>query len=182
MKIYTKTGDKGTTSLLGGTRVPKFHARLEAYGTVDELNSYIGLIREFVEAENDKQILLQVQNKLFALGGNLANEKYENANRVPEVTEADIELLEKQMDAYDKVMEPLKTFIIPGGSTAASYCHIARTVCRRAERNVVRLAEEVEINELIVRYLNRLSDFLFTLSRKVLHDVKKDEIPWQPYL
>lgn len=182
MKIYTKTGDKGTTSLFGGTRVPKYHIRLETYGTIDELNSHLGLIRDSVENDAIKEILLKIQFKLFSVCSNLANEKEENTAKVPVVSEADIQFLEKQIDNYDLELPQLTSFVIPGGHPVASMCHVARTVCRRAERNAVRLSEEVVVNEMIIKYINRLSDFLFTLSRKLLKDFNKQEILWQPFL
>jgi len=181
MKIYTKTGDKGTSSLLGGTRVPKYHIRLECYGTVDELNSHIGLI---IDCSNDyeiKKLLLKIQHNLFKIGSHLANENPET-KETPLLTIADIELLENSMDIFTAALPPLSNFILPGGHPLASYCHIARTVCRRAERNATRLAEEVEFNPIAITYLNRLSDFLFVLARKFLKDFNKLEIPWNPTL
>jgi len=178
MKIYTKTGDKGSTSLLSGTRVSKYHPRLHAYGTVDELNSWIGMLREYADAEL-KATLLEIQETLFSLGSHLAVEG-EVKFKMPEIPQDGIEKLEKAMDAMDEKLEPLRNFILPGGHVSVSHCHIARTVCRRAERFVVELADTEKVDEFIVIYLNRLSDFLFVLSRKFAVDFGAEEIPWNP--
>ena len=182
-KVYTKTGDSGTTGLIGGTRVPKHHLRLEAYGTVDELNSYIGLIRSHELEEKSKEILLIIQNKLFLIGSRLATdeEKSDLKQKLP-IEEEDILLLEREMDRMDEELEELNNFVLPGGSVANGFCHVARTVCRRAERRANQLSNEVDINPLLLKYLNRLSDYLFILSRKVLLDVGADEIKWMPDL
>jgi len=182
-KVYTKTGDAGTTGLIGGTRVPKHHLRLEAYGTVDELNSYLGLIRSHEVEAKSKEILLIVQNKLFLIGSRLATdeEKSDLKQKLP-IEESDILLLEKEMDRLDEELPELNNFVLPGGSVANGFCHVARTVCRRAERRANQLAGEIDINPLLLRYLNRLSDYLFVLSRKVLLDVEADEIKWKPDL
>jgi cob(I)alamin adenosyltransferase len=179
-KVYTKTGDSGTTGLIGGTRVPKHHLRLEAYGTVDELNSYIGLIRSHDIEAKSKEILLQIQNKLFLIGSRLAtdDEKSDMKEKLP-IVEADILLLENEMDRMDEELPELTNFVLPGGSLANGFCHVARTVCRRAERRAIQLSNDVEINPLLLKYLNRLSDYLFILSRKVLLDVGVDEIKWK---
>ncbi|MBK8807723.1 MAG: cob(I)yrinic acid a,c-diamide adenosyltransferase [Bacteroidales bacterium] len=173
MKIYTKGGDKGTTSLFGGTRVPKYHIRLEAYGTVDELNAHIALLRDSVSDRELEEILLQIQYRLMSVCASLANETVDKQNRIPEINEGDIVFLESQIDLIDSQLEPLKSFVIPGGHPVASICHIARTVCRRSERNIVKLSEEVEVSELIIKYINRLSDYLFILSRKLVKIIKK---------
>lgn len=181
MKVYTKTGDKGTSSLLGGTRVPKYHIRLECYGTVDELNSYVGLIRDSLEEAQVIELLSKVQHTLFNIGSHLANENPDKVE-TPLFSEAEINRLESAIDEYTQALPVLKSFILPGGHPVSSYCHIARTVCRRAERAATRLAEEVEFNELAIKYLNRLSDYLFVLSRKILKDFNKSEITWNPIL
>ena len=178
MKIYTKTGDKGYTSLIGGTRVPKYHIRIEGYGTVDELNSYIGLIADQDITPHDKQLLKQVQDRLFTIGSSLAADPERSKMVIPDLHVSDIELLEKEMDAMDEQLPPLKHFILPGGNNAISFCHIARCVCRRAERITVHLAEESPVDEKVNIYLNRLSDYLFTLARKIANDNKITENQW----
>jgi len=180
MKIYTKTGDKGFTSLIGGTRVPKHHLRIESYGTVDELNSYIGLIRDHDIAEHDKQVLKEIQDRLFTIGSSLASDPEKSRMVIPDLHDADIELLEKEMDAMNEVLPELRHFILPGGSNVISFCHIARCVCRRAERLSVHLAEESKVDERVNIYLNRLSDYLFTLARKIANDNKIPENQWIP--
>ena len=180
MKIYTKTGDKGYTSLIGGTRVPKHHLRIESYGTVDELNSYIGLIRDQELGMHDKEILKHIQDRLFTIGSSLAADPERSKMVIPDLHLADIELLEQEMDAMDEQLPALKHFILPGGSNAISFCHIARCVCRRAERITVHLAEESPVDEKVNIYLNRLSDYLFTLARKIASDNKIPENEWIP--
>ncbi|WP_017258670.1 cob(I)yrinic acid a,c-diamide adenosyltransferase [Pedobacter arcticus] len=180
MKIYTKTGDKGYTSLIGGTRVPKHHLRIESYGTVDELNSYIGLIKDQDILAEDKEILKEIQDRLFTVGSTLASDPEKSRMKIPDLLETDIELLEKQMDEMNTFLSPLKHFILPGGNTTASYCHVARCVCRRAERLAVHLAESEFVDEKVIIYLNRLSDYLFTLSRKVVFNNKNEENTWIP--
>ncbi|MFC5283940.1 cob(I)yrinic acid a,c-diamide adenosyltransferase [Pedobacter alpinus] len=180
MKIYTKTGDKGLTSLIGGTRVQKYHLRIESYGTVDELNSYIGLIKDQNIGEDDKTILKEIQDRLFTVGSSLAADPEKSKMKIPDLLETDVELLEQEMDKMNEFLPPLKHFILPGGNTTASYCHIARCVCRRAERQVVHLAEIEWVDEKVIVYLNRLSDYLFTLSRKVVFNNKADENIWIP--
>jgi len=180
MKIYTKTGDKGYTSLIGGTRVPKHHLRIESYGTVDELNSYIGLIRDQQIAEHDKDVLKQIQDRLFTIGSLLAADPEKSKMVIPDLHPEDIELLENEMDRMNETLPPLKHFILPGGSNTISYCHIARCVCRRAERLSVHLAEESTVDEQVNIYLNRLSDYLFTLARMVAHVDKVVENQWIP--
>lgn len=178
MKIYTKTGDKGLTSLIGGTRVAKHHIRIESYGTVDELNSYIGLIGDQDMAEHDKQILKQIQDRLFTIGASLASDPEKSKMIIPDLSISDIELLEKEMDVINETLPELKHFILPGGSNAVSFCHIARCVCRRAERVTVLLAEESTVDDKVIIYLNRLSDYLFTLARKIANDNKIPENQW----
>jgi cob(I)alamin adenosyltransferase len=180
MKIYTKTGDKGFTSLIGGTRVPKSHIRIESYGTVDELNSYIGLIIDQDIAAHDKKILKEVQDRLFTIGSSLASDPEKSRMIIPDLNNEDIELLEKEMDKMNEQLPELRHFILPGGSNAISYCHIARCVCRRAERITVQLAEESPVDEKVTIYLNRLSDYLFTLGRKIGNDNKIPENQWIP--
>lgn len=180
MKIYTKTGDSGQTSLIGGTRVPKHHIRIEAYGTVDELNSWIGLLRSSELSEETKNILAEIQDRLFTVGSTLASDPEKSRMKIPDLKEEDIVLLEKEMDKMNESLTEMRSFILPGGSALASYCHIARCVCRRAERNATHLAENEPVNELVIKYLNRLSDYLFVLSRKIVFDSGTGEIPWKP--
>lgn len=180
MKIYTKTGDKGYTSLIGGTRVPKHHLRIESYGTVDELNSYIGLIRDQDILQEDKDVLKEIQDRLFTVGSTLAADPEKSRMKIPDLVDGDIELLENEMDNMNTFLPPLKHFILPGGGTTASYCHIARCVCRRAERLAVNLSESEFVDEKVIVYLNRLSDYLFTLSRKVVFNKKSEENIWIP--
>jgi cob(I)alamin adenosyltransferase len=180
MKIYTKTGDKGYTSLIGGTRVPKHHLRIESYGTVDELNSYIGLIRDQDIAEQDKLLLKEIQDRLFTIGSSLASDPEKSKMIIPDLHEADIELLEKEMDRMNEELPELRHFILPGGNNAISFCHIARCVCRRAERLSVHLSEESRVDEKVNIYLNRLSDYLFTLARKIGNDQSIPENQWIP--
>ncbi|MDT8410996.1 MAG: cob(I)yrinic acid a,c-diamide adenosyltransferase [Vicingaceae bacterium] len=180
MKIYTKTGDRGETSLFGGERVPKYHYRIEAYGTVDELNSTIGLVRDQAIDKATFNILLEVQDRLFTLGSNLATDPSNKKVKTPQLNKSDIELLEKEIDKMNETLPEMRSFVLPGGHPTVSYCHIARCVCRRAERLVVFLSEKEPINEDIIIYLNRLSDYLFVLSRKLTQDFKANEIPWKP--
>ena len=180
MKIYTKTGDKGITSLIGGTRVAKHHIRIESYGTVDELNSYIGLINDQDIAAHDKEILKQVQDRLFTIGSSLAADPEKSRMEIPDLYETDIKLLEEEIDLMDKVLPELRHFILPGGSNAISFCHIARCVCRRAERITIHLSTESPVDEKVIMYLNRLSDYLFTLARKIAMENKISENQWIP--
>jgi cob(I)alamin adenosyltransferase len=180
MKIYTKTGDKGYTSLIGGTRVPKHHLRIESYGTVDELNSYIGLIRDQELSDYNKGILKQIQDRLFTIGSLLAADPEKSKMVIPDLYPEDIELLEKEIDRMNELLPELRHFILPGGSNSISYCHIARCVCRRAERLSVHLAKESTVDEKVNVYLNRLSDYLFTLARLIGHDAKVPENQWIP--
>ena len=177
-KIYTKTGDKGETSLIGGTRVPKHHLRIESYGTIDELNSYIGLVNATVENQNMKNILSVIQNKLFTIGSMLASDPETSKMKIPELKISDVELLENEIDAMNAILPELKNFILPGGNAIVSYCHVARCVCRRAERLVVHLSSESKVDSLVIIYLNRLSDYLFVLSRLIAHEFGAPEIPW----
>lgn len=180
MKIYTKTGDKGYTSLIGGTRVPKHHLRIESYGTVDELNSYIGLIRDQDINEHDKQMLKEIQDRLFTIGSSLASDPEKSKMTIPDLHIADIELLEKEMDAMNEKLPELRHFILPGGNNAISFCHIARCVCRRAERLSVNLSEVSIVEQKVNIYLNRLSDYLFVLARKIGNEGEIPENQWIP--
>lgn len=181
MKIYTRTGDKGDTGLLGGTRVPKDHLRIEAYGTIDELNSHIGMLRD-LGAFDQGELLLTVQDRLFTIGSRLASASEAEADRfkVPHLAEADITALEAAMDAIDKELPEMRNFVLPGGHPAVSQAHICRTVCRRAERNLVTLMQHEALPEILVRYLNRLSDLLFVLARWLGKRTGAAEIPWRP--
>lgn len=181
-KIYTKTGDKGSTSLIGGTKVPKSHLRIEAYGTVDELSSWIGLCRDLFTDETARTILAEVQDRLFTLNASLACDPVKEPKmRIPDLKEEDITLLEKEMDRMNEVIPPMKSFILPGGHPTLSQLHIARCVCRRAERCCVRLnLEGEEVEGIILKYINRLSDYLFVLARYAGHQMGVEEIPWKP--
>ncbi|MEZ4956133.1 MAG: cob(I)yrinic acid a,c-diamide adenosyltransferase [Saprospiraceae bacterium] len=176
-KIYTKTGDAGETGLFGGRRLPKSHLRIDGYGTVDELNSYIGLLRDTVENEHYRNILKEIQDRLFTIGANLATDPSKNLTP-PDINVKDIQLLETEMDEMEKDLPLLKNFILPGGHTTVSFCHIARTVCRRAERLVVALHLTEPVEPLLIQYLNRLSDYLFMLSRKLGKDLGAEEVIW----
>jgi cob(I)alamin adenosyltransferase len=181
MKIYTRTGDQGTTGLLGGTRVGKDHLRIECYGTVDELNSHVGMLSDLSDGVH-ADLLASVQHTLFTIGSRLACSGEEEAERfkLPTVVDGDITALEASMDAMDAELEPMRNFILPGGHPAISQAHICRTVCRRAERRVVELAGQEAMPEVILRYLNRLSDLLFVLAR---HEGLRRGIadrPWRP--
>ena len=181
MKIYTKKGDQGNTGLLGGTRVPKHHLRIEAYGNVDELNSYIGLLRDLILIERHQMILLEVQDRLFTLGSLLAlDPDHEGKMTLPEVIEGDVESLELEMDSLDLDLPEMKSFVLPGGHPNISHCHIARCVCRRAERAVSALHEQQPLPEIALKYLNRLSDYLFVLSRHLTQSLGAKETPWKP--
>lgn len=180
-KIYTKQGDKGETSLIGGKRVPKYHERIEAYGTVDELNSFIGLIRDQDIDEHSKQLLINIQERLFTLESVLATDHESKiARRLPDMKEDDIQLLEKEIDKMNEELPQLQSFILPGGHTVVSYCHIARTICRRAERITIKLAESYPVDKLAVKYLNRLSDYLFVLARFLAKQNNVEDTPWNP--
>ncbi|MEE1885860.1 cob(I)yrinic acid a,c-diamide adenosyltransferase [Pedobacter flavus] len=180
MKIYTKTGDKGLTSLIGGKRVPKNHERIEAYGTVDELNSYIGLISTQKTDPETLKILKEIQDRLFTIGATLAADPETSRMKIPDLHNSDIELLEREIDKINLIIPPLKHFVLPGGTEAVAFCHVARCVCRRAERLVVGLAIENEIEEKVIIYLNRLSDYLFVLSRKFNIEAGAPENIWEP--
>lgn len=179
MKVYTKTGDKGQTSLIGGTRVPKHHIRIEAYGTVDELNSHIGLIRDQEMDAEAKKMLIEIQDRLFTIGASLASDPDKSKMKIPDLKEEDVLLLESEMDRMNEVLPEMRSFVLPGGHTTVSYCHIARCVCRRAERLAIHLSETSFVAPLVIKYLNRLSDYLFVLSRKLTKDLNAEEIPWK---
>ncbi|MDP3358760.1 MAG: cob(I)yrinic acid a,c-diamide adenosyltransferase [Lutibacter sp.] len=187
MKIYTKTGDTGKTSLFGGTRVPKYHLRIEAYGTVDELNSHIGLIRDQKIDAHSTEILLKIQNELFTLGSMLATPPEKEILKsgkerlnINKVSEESVALLEQEIDFMNESLPEMTHFILPGGHSTVSFCHIARCICRRAERITTQLSDESTINPKILVYLNRLSDYLFVLARKLTIDNQAQEIPWIP--
>lgn len=187
MKIYTKTGDTGTTALFGGSRVPKHHLRIESYGTVDELNSYMGMICCQEIDDRTKKTIIQIQNQLFTIGSTLATDPKRAVLRsgkerlkIEKTNESNIQFLEDEIDAMNDTLPPLTSFVLPGGNTIVSYCHIARTVCRRAERRATQLHEIEEVDATVLKYLNRLSDYLFVLARKLTQDLGAEEIPWLP--
>lgn len=179
MKIYTKTGDGGTTSLFGGKRVSKANLRIDTYGTVDELNSYMGLVRDQEVNQKRKEVLVNIQNQLFIIGSILATEPGNTKVKIPSLAEDQITFLENQIDAMESELEPMRFFILPGGHPAVSFCHITRTVCRRAERLTIALHQQEAGEPLVIKYLNRLSDYLFVLSRKMTKEIGSEEIPWQ---
>jgi cob(I)alamin adenosyltransferase len=180
MKIYTRKGDTGTTQLIGGTRVAKHSLRIECYGTVDELNSYLGCVRDQVNDEHDKFLLKEIQDRLFTIGSSLASDPEKSRMKIPDLHESDIDLLEQEMDKMTETLPELRSFILPGGHFANSICHVARCVCRRAERLVSDLNETEKTDPLVLKYLNRLSDYLFVLSRKISKDFGAEEIEWKP--
>ncbi len=182
LKIYTKSGDLGTTSLIGGTRVPKSHLRIETYGTIDELNSYIGLIIDLVSDESSKLMLKEIQDRLFTVGSSLACDPEKVPSmKIPDLKEGDIEILEKEIDKMNEVLSEMKFFILPGGHPAISTTHIARCVCRRAERLCVNMQEHhLFVDPLVIKYINRLSDYLFILSRYISHQLGVAEVAWKP--
>lgn len=179
MKIYTKTGDKGETSLIGGVRVAKYHPRIEAYGTIDELNSYLGYVQLAAQDEQDKSLLRSVQDRLFTIGSLLASAPGSKMI-VPDLKSSDITALEERMDALDAELPALKNFVLPGGTRDAAMAHVARCVCRRAERLIIQVAETETVDAQILPYINRLSDYLFVVARKIVHDANVEEIPWTP--
>lgn len=180
-KIYTKVGDKGTTSLIGGTKVLKSDLRIEAYGTVDELNSYIGLCIDLLTDRPSKKILKEIQDRLFTIGSSLAcDPKKQPKMKIPDLKDADVSLLENEIDKMNDVLPQMKSFILPGGHVTVSHIHIARCICRRAERCCVRLSEQAREDLLVLKYLNRLSDYLFILARYASHLLRAEEIAWKP--
>ena len=187
MKVYTKTGDNGTTALFGGTRVPKDHIRIESYGTVDELNSYIGLLRDQEIDSHYKNILIEIQDRLFTVGAILATPPEKEVKKNGElrlqklgILESDIELLENEIDTMEEALPPMTHFVLPGGHPTVSHCHIARCICRRAERLAVHLDHNEAVAEVVIKYLNRLSDYLFVLARKLSNDLNAEEVKWIP--
>ncbi len=187
MKIYTKTGDTGTTSLFGGTRVPKHHIRIESYGTLDELNSWLGLVRDQEIDAHSKEVLIGIQENLFTIGAVLATDPEKAILKsgkvrlaIDRIAEADIAFLEHEMDQMDQELPPMTHFILPGGHPTVSYCHIARTICRRAERMATLLNGQEPVDGFILAYINRLSDYLFVLARKLSYDLQAAEIKWTP--
>ena len=181
-KIYTKTGDKGTTSLIGGTKVSKSHIRIESYGTVDELNSWVGVIIDHISDAGTRQTLKEVQDRLFTIGSSLAcDPEKEPKLKIPDLHESDVETLEKEIDRMNETLEPMRAFILPGGAPAVSFAHVARCVCRRAERLCVAMqADEMEVESLVLKYLNRLSDYLFVVARYITHLQGAEEVQWKP--
>lgn len=177
-RIYTKTGDAGETALFGGRRLSKDHLRIEAYGTVDELNSFLGLVSDVLEEESSRSLVRLIQSRLFDMGASLASDP-EKFVTGASLRESDIFQLEEAIDRMEAVLPPLKNFILPGGHITVSYCHLARCVCRRAERLVVALARTEPVDEIVVKYLNRLSDFLFVLARYQGHALAIPEVLWQ---
>ena len=187
MKIYTKTGDKGTTALFGGTRVPKHHLRIESYGTIDELNSHLGLLRDQKLDEHSFNSLLKIQDKLFTIGAVLATDPEKATLKsgkqrldISKITVKDIEFLETEMDTMNESLPEMTHFVLPGGHQTVSVCHIARCVCRRAERLATALFDNEPFDEEVLKYLNRLSDYLFVLARKLSKDLQAEEIQWIP--
>ena len=180
MKIYTKKGDKGKTGLIGGTRVSKASLRIESYGAVDELNSWLGVVRDGEIKSKYKEQLIEIQDRLFTVGSSLACDPEKSTMKIPDLLIEDVQLLEIWMDEMDKELEPMRSFILPGGNQTASFCHVARCICRKAERNVVVLSESEFVADLVLMYLNRLSDYLFVLSRKLAKDQGAEDHPWKP--
>ena len=182
MKIYTKTGDQGTTSLFGGKRVAKHNIRIDSYGTVDELNANLGLVRDQDLEEDSKSAVIKIQEKLFTVGAILASDpgKAKNADKIPQLKEEDIQFLEKEIDRMNEDLPEMTHFVLPGGHTAVSHCHVARTVCRRAERICSALFNLEPFDEKVLQYLNRLSDYLFVLARAIAHQKNADEVKWIP--
>ena len=178
MKIYTKTGDKGKTSLIGGTRVSKSHKRIRAYGTVDELNSYIGLVRDHLPNKPFKDLLKEIQDRLFTIGSSLASDPAKSKMVLPDLSEKDVYLLESMIDEMNNTLPELKNFILPGGNEGGARAHIVRTVARRAERRIVGLQKEVALSPVVIRYINRLSDFAFVLSRVLNKRAGENDIEW----
>ncbi len=182
MKIYTRKGDKGKTALIGGKIVPKTHIRIEAYGTVDELIAHIGMLRDMISDPGVKEYLLFTEDRLMTCAAILAADCEDCDAGIPEIKEPDITSLENAIDVMETSLPALKSFILPGGHIIASQCHIARTVCRRAERQIIGLSAELFVPDTVIKFINRLSDYLFVLSRKVLHDLHEKDTPWKPKL
>ena len=180
MKIYTKKGDKGQTGLIGGNRVSKDDLKISAYGTVDELNAFIGLLRDLINNEQHISRLIQIQDRLFTAGSILAVGDSGTKMNLPSITQKDISLLEEWIDQMDENLPEMKSFVLPGGHQTVSTCHITRTICRRAERYIVALSTKTEVEPILLTYFNRLSDYLFTLGRKIAQDLNIEETPWSP--
>ncbi len=180
MKIYTKTGDEGTTSLFGGQRLPKSDLRIDAYGTVDELNSFLGLVRDQPVNAKRKELLIEIQDRLFTIGSILATEPGNIKVKIPTLHEGDVVSLEKEIDKMDAILPPMKSFVLPGGHESVSFGHVSRTVCRRAERLVIALHKNSPVDPFVIKYLNRLSDYLFVLCRMMAHELNIEETPWKP--
>lgn len=177
--VYTKTGDKGTTSLIGGTRVSKTDDRLEAYGTIDELNAQLGLLVTYLTVEEDREFVVWIQNRLFSVGGYLATDQEKvTVKDIITISGEDVERIEHEIDRIDEMLPPLRAFVIPGGGRGAAVCHVCRTVCRRSERRALSLCQQYKVSEEILTFLNRLSDYLFVLSRLMNVIEKRDEIFW----
>jgi len=181
-KIYTRTGDEGQTSLIGGRRVPKYHERIEAYGTVDELCAFVGLIRDQDIDPLTRLFLIRIQEQLFVLEALLADDTHSGSRKLPVINNKEVIGLEDAIDEMNKTLPALNSFILPGGHVAVSYAHVARTVCRRAERTILRMSPENEVDPICYKYLNRLSDYFFVLARKLSKDFKAEEIPWIPII
>jgi cob(I)alamin adenosyltransferase len=180
MKIYTKTGDQGTTALFGGKRVSKANLRIETYGTVDELNAWLGVLRDQEVNLKRRDVLVEIQDRLFTVGSILATEPGNSKVKIPALVEEDVILLEKQIDLMDIELQPMRFFVLPGGNASVSFGHVARTVCRRAERLVIALNEQESVRPTVIKYLNRLSDYLFVLCRKMTAELNVEETPWKP--
>lgn len=179
-KIYTKTGDKGHTSLLGGRRVPKYHLKIEAYGTIDELNAFVGLLRDQQIGTDHKGALLEIQDRLFTAESLIARDQGGEQIPLPELVEGDVLFLEREIDKMNQALPELDHFILPGGHPAVSYAHVARCICRRAERIIINLSQDYPVEDLIIRYFNRLSDYFFVLARKIAQDLGVPDNPWKP--
>ncbi|MDQ1088657.1 MULTISPECIES: cob(I)yrinic acid a,c-diamide adenosyltransferase [unclassified Siphonobacter] len=181
MKIYTKTGDTGTTSLISGRRISKADLRIEVFGTVDELNSYVGLVRDQSVNENRRSLLKEIQDRLFTIGSHLADDPERHSRKpLPDLQREDVTLIELAIDAMEQELPALRHFVLPGGHPSVSFAHLARTVCRRAERQVVLLSEKAQVEDIIIQYLNRLSDYFFVLSRKMAQELQVEEVKWIP--
>ncbi|MCC5946436.1 MAG: cob(I)yrinic acid a,c-diamide adenosyltransferase [Bernardetiaceae bacterium] len=181
MKIYTKTGDKGTTALVSGRRISKANLRIDAYGTVDELNVAIGMLRDLDANASRKMVIVEIQDRLFTIGSHLASDPTRKSPvQIPEISEQDVTFLENQIDEMNTHLPPMRKFVLPGGHIAVSQAHTARVICRRAERLCIRLHEQEPVEAIILQYLNRLSDYLFVLSRLITQELNVEEIPWEP--
>lgn len=180
MKIYTKKGDSGKTGLIGGTRVSKGSMRIDAYGTIDELNSYVGVVRDHLNNETQIAQLIEIQDRLFTIGSSLASDPEKSTMKIPDLTMNDVNVLEQWMDKMDESLPEMRFFVLPGGHPAVSFCHVARCICRRAERIIVELSKNEFVADLVMVYVNRLSDYLFVLSRKIAQDLGAAEQPWKP--